>query len=128
MDKAAARVYLAPRMKGLAHFLAAVLVALFAAGSVVHTVGAAVTDLKMAVAAADGMNMPDCEGCGTGGGDDPASICDIPCITPALAALDVAAAIPRPISVAAQSVPTDHSLTGRTGPPDPYPPRPLVLS
>jgi hypothetical protein len=107
--------------------IAAVLLVVFAAGSVVHVASATTMSLEMALVDGAAMEMADCEGCGTGGdGGESGLACDIVCIAPFAATLGpenapglrVVAESPAPSGV--------RDVVGRTGPPDPYPPRTLI--
>jgi hypothetical protein len=73
--------------------------------------------------------MDDCQGCdpGGGGGDDPALACDTPCLTPLMATLTTDAAPWIADSQQATGA-GGSSFTSRTGPPDPSPPRSILLS
>ena len=71
--------------------------------------------------------MGDCQGCDPGGGADPASACDVPCLPPLMATLSPDTALPAPPSE--QSIGgASHSFAGRTGPPDLSPPKFSILS
>jgi hypothetical protein len=107
--------------------IAVALLAVFAAGSVVHVASATTVSLQMALADGAAMDMADCEGCGTGGdGDESGLACGTVCVAPFTATLAqenasglrVVAKSPAPSGV--------HDFVGRTGPPDPYPPRTLI--
>jgi len=105
--------------------LTILILAVFAAGSVVHAANAASMNIKMALAAIDGANMGDCQDCPDGG--DNIQPCDNVCVFPILAVVpsgqfDLPGAETAPESL------VHHSVAGRTGPPDPYPPRSIMLS
>ena len=107
--------------------IAVVLLVVFAAGSVVHVASATTMSLKMALADGPAMDMADCEGCGTGGdGDESGMACDIVCIAPFTATLSQEN--PQGLRIVAESpAPSGvRDVVGRTGPPDPYPPRTLI--
>src|SRR3546814_182038 len=69
--------------------------------------------------------MGDCQGCDPG--DDPASACDTPCLTPMMATLSPDTAFPAPLSEPVHAAVGDR-FASRTGPPDPSPPRPIILN
>jgi hypothetical protein len=71
--------------------------------------------------------MGDCQGCDPVGGDDPTLACDSPCLTPLMATLspDAALWVPRSEQVVGAA---GSSFASRTGPPDPSPPRSILLS
>lgn len=71
--------------------------------------------------------MGDCQGCDPVGGDDPASACDTPCLSPFTATLTTDAALWIPNSEQATGA-AGSSFASRTGPPDSSPPRPILLS
>jgi hypothetical protein len=71
--------------------------------------------------------MGDCQGCDPAGGDDPASACDTPCLTPMMATLTADAALwVDELQQAAGAA--GCSFASRSGPPDPSPPRSILLS
>jgi hypothetical protein len=110
-------------MSKLARILAVVFLAAFGAGTAAHTAAATDMYLKMSMSGMDG--MPDCQHCP--GGDGQASACDQFCVT-SLAAIcaPVAAEFPRVACVL--SLPPEGQWGGRTGPPEPYPPRTTLPS
>jgi hypothetical protein len=72
-------------------------------------------------------DMGDCQGCDPAGGDDPALACDTPCLTPMMATLTNDAALW--IADSQQAVGAGRSsFASRTGPPDPSPPRSILLN
>jgi len=99
--------------------------AAFAAGTVVHAANAATMSAKMTLAVIDGADMGDCQDCSDGNGDMPP--CDNVCVSPILAVVPSGQT-----SLPGAETTTDsfvlQSVTGRTGPPDPYPPRTTILS
>jgi hypothetical protein len=101
---------------------AIVLLAVFAAGTVVHA--ANVTSMSLArspTAMADG-DMGDCDGCPPGD-DGKASLCGQICLAP-FAVISAAAVAVMAADVAASPA---EEITGRAGLPDPPPPRTIVL-
>jgi hypothetical protein len=105
--------------------LAILLLAAFTVGTVMHTAGAATMSVKMTLAAIDGADMGDCQDCPDGNGDTPS--CDNACVSPILAVVPSG----QPSLPGAETTtksPVLQSVTGRTGPPDPYPPRSIILS
>ena len=105
-------------MPPLARIIVVTLLALFATASVVRAAGAA----EMALSAAKAP-MTDCGACPAGdAGDVMSDACKTVCIAPFAAILSGAAAPglrPAVVSVAGGV----RNVTGRTGPPDPYPPK-----
>lgn len=119
-------------MHGLLRPILLVLILAFAVGTVLHTARAAAMDLAMAAAAATGMAMPGCDGCGDEDGDDrPGSAmasCAALCATPPMASPTfvphVAPSAPAAVELVADSL----APVGLTDPPDLHPPRTSVLS
>lgn len=71
--------------------------------------------------------MGDCQGCDPVGGDDLASACDTPCLTPLMATLTSDAALW--VSLSEQAIDAaGSSFASRTGPPDSSPPRSIHLN
>ncbi|WP_157019375.1 hypothetical protein [Mesorhizobium xinjiangense] len=105
--------------------LTILMLAAFAAGSVVHAANAASMNMKMALTAYDSGDMGDCQDCPDGSDDMQA--CDNVCVSPILAVVPSGqAGLPRAETATESLVP--HSVVGRTGLPDPYPPRSIILS
>jgi hypothetical protein len=71
--------------------------------------------------------MGDCQGCDPVGGNDPASACDTPCLSPLMATLTSDTALWVPLSEQAVDA-AGSSFASRAGPPDSSPPRPILLS
>lgn len=97
----------------------------FAAGSVVNAANATSMNMQMALSSLDSGDMGDCQDCPDGGDD--MQVCDNVCVSPILAVVPsgqtgLPEARTRTESLVLQSV------TGRTGLPDPYPPRSITLS
>lgn len=102
-----------------------IVLAAFAAGTVVHAANAAAMGAKMTLAAIDGADMGDCQDCADGTGDMPS--CGNACVSPILAVVPSG----QPSLQGAETTtenPILQSVIGRTGPPDPYPPRTTILS
>jgi hypothetical protein len=112
-------------MKLVARILIFAMLAVFAAATTVHAAGTAAMDLKMAMAAAGGMDMDDRDGCGDTG--DGTMACDPVCATPLLAIAspdaDLRAAAPGIFDKVSAK-----GILGQTGPPNPYPPPSLILN
>lgn len=111
-------------MSRLARILAVVFLAAFAASTGGHA--AALTDmsLKMSMAEMD-EDMPDCHDCP--GDDGQTSACDQFCVT-SLVAICTPAAAELPHFAGIVSLPPGAPSDGRTGPPEPHPPRTTFLS
>lgn len=105
--------------------LSILLLAVFAVGTVVHAANVASMNMQMAFAAIDGGDIGGCQDCPDGGDD--MQLCDDVCVSPISAVMpfgqaglpEVAATIERSVS---------RSMSGRTGLPNPYPPRFITLS
>jgi len=101
------------------------MLAAFAAGTVLHAANAATMSAKMTLAAIDGADMGDYQDCSDGNDNIPP--CDNVCISPILAVVPSG----QPSLPGAETTtesPVLQSVIGRTGPPDPYPPRSIILS
>ncbi|MBA4228765.1 hypothetical protein [Parvibaculum sp.] len=102
------------------------LLAAFAVGSGAHAMSTTTMSIKMALADGGAMDMADCQGCGSDGdGDDGGLSCSMVCVTPLLASLSPEGSVPLVTGIS-PSVRAFYDLAGRTGPPEPYPPRTLI--
>lgn len=111
-------------MATLVRALLIALVAAFAVGTVAHSASVTVMDVEMALSSAD-MGMSDCQGCPDADGQTPS--CDSICVTPVMAVLpSIRAGLPPATSCTVCF--EVRSVAGHTGPPDPYPPRSIILS
>lgn len=113
------------RVRRSVRILTIVLLAAFAAGSVAHAASATVMDVTMALAGAGGTDMPECDGCADG--DDNPPPCNGLCVAPLLA-MSNPGPILHPVVDAQTGDASTHDVVGRTGPPDPSPPRTIVLN
>lgn len=111
-------------MRNLARILAVVFLAAFAAGTAAHAAAATDMSLKMSMATMND-GMADCHDCP--GDDGQASACDQFCVTTLSAICPPATEELPHVAALASSLPAEPS-DGRTGPPDPYPPRTIFLS
>jgi hypothetical protein len=113
-------------MDRLARILAVVLLAVFTAGTIAH--GASVTSMALAMspAAMTGGDMSDCDACPPGD-DGKAQICGAACLVP-FAAIPAAVDIELPLVAAEIAASPLKEIVGRTGPPDPSPPRTIILN
>src|SRR3546814_890066 len=106
-------------------FLFFVVLATYVAGLGVFAASATAMAGNMVLGEAG--EMGDCQGCDPNGGDDPASACDTPCLAPMMATLSPDTAFPALLSEPACDAVGDR-FASRTGPPDPSPPRPIILN
>ena len=117
-------------MSWFARVFVMALIAVFAAWTAAHVASATTMSLEMvAMTAADGevMDMADCEACGAGEMGEQASLaCDIACVSPALADLGASQAFTS-APVSSQARWSVDDFAGRTYPPDPHPPRAVLL-
>jgi len=94
-----------------------------------HAVNAASMNAKMALAAVDnddmGTNWDDCQDCLDE--SDEMQTCDNVCVSPILA-VGPSGQSGLPVIRTAPENPALQSVFGRTGLPDPYPPRSIILS
>ncbi|TIM31410.1 MAG: hypothetical protein E5Y63_07190 [Mesorhizobium sp.] len=110
-------------MSKLARILAFVFLAAFAAGTAAHSAASTDMSLKMSMSGMDG-GMSDCQDCPN---DDGQVACDQFCVT-SMAAICPPAAAELPHVAGIVSLPTAAPSDGRTGPPEPYPPRTTFLN
>jgi len=101
------------------------LLAVFSAGSVLHAANAASMNAKMTIAAIGSGDMGDCQDCPDGGDD--MQPCGNVCVFPILAVVPVDQAGLPEVETTIESL-VSHSVSGRTGLPEPYPPRSIALS
>jgi hypothetical protein len=112
-------------MDRLSRVLAIVLLAVFAAGTIAHAANVTAMALAMSPAAMTGGDMNDCDACPPRD-DGKAQICGAACLVPF-------AAIPAAVGIELASVAAEiaalplQELVGHTGPPDPSPPRTIIL-
>jgi len=111
-------------MSRLARMLAVALVALFAAGTIAHAAGITTMTVKMSLADAGG-SPADCQGCS--GNDGKAPLCEQVCVTP-LVAVPPAALAAQPAGTCELAPVRLDAPAGRSGPPDPAPPRAIAPS
>jgi hypothetical protein len=107
-------------------FLFFVVLATYVAGLGVFAASATAMAGNMVLGEAG--EMGDCQGCDPSGGDGPASACDTPCLAPMMATtLSPDTAFPALLSEPARAA-VDDRFASLTGPPDPSPPRPIILN
>ena len=99
--------------------------AAFTSATVVQTVNAMTMNMKMKIAATDSAGMDDCEDC-TGSGES-MSQCDSVCVSPMLAIIpNLQTKLPLVKTISTSNI--AQGATGRSGRPEPYPPRSNTLS
>lgn len=108
-----------------ARIFVALLVLAFAAGSVMQVAQATDITIKMSEMAPSAGAMADCDGCGDDGKDE--TTCSPDCVAPAMAVFAASKVLVRSAKDRV-TFPPANVLVGRSGPPDPHPPRTLVLS
>lgn len=114
-------------MPKFVRILVAALLAVFAVGSVVHATSTTTMAVKMALADGGPMDMADCTGCDAeGNGDDGGLTCDLVCNAPFVADLGTESTVSVPVAVSTVEPRGVYDFVGRTGPPDPHPPRTLI--
>lgn len=114
-------------MRKFVSLITIVLLAVFAASTVVHAVSANAMALDMATSADGAMSMPDCQGCPEGGDSDTTASCDLICTAPVFAMVKGAAAAQFAIAIPMREWPLGMTLPrGLQAPPDPFPPRTLI--
>jgi hypothetical protein len=112
-------------MDSLARILAIVLLAVFAAGTVAHGASATSMALAMSPAAMASGGMGDCDKCPPGD-DGKVLFCSQFCLAP-FAAIPAAAGVELLFAAAEVTASPLQVMVGRTGPPDPSPPRIIIL-
>jgi len=112
-------------MKTFLKCLSVALILAFAVGSIVHAVEAAGMSVKMSTIAGD--TMPGCGGCDNEDGDNGnvEKTCSNLCIAPAIAVLPTIVVVATRISENANFYPA-KLIIEQSGPPDPYPPKPIL--
>ena len=101
------------------------LLALFVAGVTMHSVNATEMPLKMAMSDGGSVKMADCQGCGDDD-DEKTPSCDIVCMVSFVATLTPPADTARSQDIVMYIRQATDDMTGRTGPPEPFPPRILI--
>lgn len=102
-----------------------VLLATFAAGTVLESATAASMTAQMTLAKSGAMNGTDCDACPDDGRDTPD--CNSACIAPAFAMFDTVST-PEPVVEVTTADVIVLGITGRTGAPEPGPPRADILN
>ncbi|MBP1807026.1 hypothetical protein [Rubellimicrobium aerolatum] len=120
-------------MASLVRALVVLLIAVVAAWSVAQASSTTTMALDMAARTAHhaaSVETVHCHHCGAGGASDEAGLlCQIGCVAPALA--DLVVSFEPGVALAASAlrdVPPTPDLRGRSDPPEPFPPRLLVLT
>ncbi|MEQ9190961.1 MAG: hypothetical protein RLQ25_10730 [Alphaproteobacteria bacterium] len=112
-------------MRRFARIFAFALIAMFAAGTVVHAASATVMSVKVALSDGDVTDMAGCAGCRPSGNDEASNIlCDAICISPFSGTLNAERNFQRLVA-ASPSTFGEYKFVGRIESPDPYPPRSL---
>lgn len=118
-------------MTRLARTLVVTLVAVLAIWSIVQSASTTTMSLEMAAMTAantDAMYMADCAGCDSSErGDEAALLCHLVCVAPILADLRASEALAPVLVVALPISRPVRRLASQVYPPDPYPPRSVLL-
>ena len=121
LDKRHAVIY-PGKMRKFVRILVFTLLAAFATSTVVHAAGTTTMAVKMALTDGGGMEA-ECKGCDMDKNGDQAGLsCDIGCIVPFVANLGHDTALSPRLAASHEAWGLFDSV-GRTGPPEPYPPR-----
>lgn len=110
-------------MGKLARILRTVFVTAFVAATAAHAAVATEMSLGMSMGGMEG--MADCEGCPTDEGQDPS--CSQICVTSLAAICPPATMIASGPGMVSATTPA-REVDGAIGPPDPFPPRVVILS
>lgn len=105
--------------------LLAALAVAFAAATVAHAAGSTAMSVDMALADAGATDMAACQDCGNDAGSPEA--CDFDCVPLVLARPDTGGGLPVP-DIRPATPDRGSGFAGRTGPPEPRPPRTLSLT
>lgn len=105
--------------------LTILMLAVFAVGSAVHAANTTSMNMKMALFAIDSDDMGGCLDCPDG--SDAMQPCDDICLSPMLAVVPSGQTVLPEAGTAAERR-VLRSVAGRTGLPDPYPPRAITLN
>jgi hypothetical protein len=111
-------------MDRLARILAIILLAAFPIGTVAHAANATNMSLAMSPAAMADGDMGDCDACPPDDGKAP--LCGQACLAP-FVAIPAAAGVELSLVVAGTAASALKEMVGHTGPPDPSPPRTIIL-
>lgn len=126
IDKNGLKEYIT-HMRRVSRLLLCLWLAVFAVGTAVHATAGTAMALDMAMASDAAMDMPGCAACDDDAGPDADSAtCDINCTAPSIALLTSAPAQATFGVAQVLTVPDREGRLGRTGPPDPFPPKPIV--
>jgi hypothetical protein len=109
-------------MKAFVRIVTVALLLAFAAGTIAHASSATFMSVKMALVDPGDMGKADCDQCG----DNTAS-CNNLCVTPLVAMVDHDETF-QPLARGKSRGIVVRGIVDRTGPPDPYPPKKLILS
>ncbi len=112
-------------MRYCARILLIVLLAAFAAGTILESAAAAAMAAQMTLAKSGTMDGSGCDGCTDNGRNMPD--CDFVCVAPVFA-MSNAPGTPQPVAEVTAADAMVPGVAGRTGPPDPFPPRIIVLN
>jgi hypothetical protein len=115
-------------MTRLARVLVFALIAVFAAWSAAHVANATTMALEMATVEGDGMDMAGCDACDSEEMGDQASLaCDVTCVSPVLVDLATTSQAFTSAPTASHAIKPLSDLAGRSYPPEPHPPRSVLL-
>ena len=115
------------RMVSLVRTLVVALLIVFSASSVVYATNATTMAVRMALADSGPANMAGCTDCDEDRNGDMGGVtCDIACTPPIAADLGTVSSHCVPVAVSTAAMEGVYGCVGRTGPPDPYPPRPFI--
>lgn len=116
------------RMRSLARILVLASLAVFVVSGFALAVSTTAMSVEMALADEGAMDMADGEGCDSGAADHMhGANCELVCNSLMLSYPDEQKTFWPPLA-ASFDLWAPQELAGRTGPPDPYPPRSLILS
>lgn len=117
-------------MKTFVRVAALILFAVFAAGAGVYATDPTAAPMKMLHADGSGTDSAGCNDCGSGDGNGNDAIdatCDLLCTLSFVVVADTETTLPVPSTAHRAGYGADR-FVGRTGPPEPYPPRCIIVS
>lgn len=115
-------------MSKLGSLIVIMLLAVFAASSIVHAVSANAMSLDMAMSEDGTMSMTDCQDCPEDGNGDPdGAACKLVCTTPPIASLNATGSFVHAVPVLRHKRPIGMTIPhGLRAPPEPFPPRTFI--
>lgn len=112
-------------MRKVAHIAMIIFLALYAASAVAHSVNASVMKIEMVASEEADMEMSDCLGCDVDEDAAAGPACDMVCTSPFAATFPASPGLVLTAPLPLERRISEVQATGRTGSPEPFPPRTL---